>query len=72
MLVPDPKKRPTIGEVVERYDKILSSRHWWQLRARIVSKEEDASEVFANHVRWFFRTVGHMFTFKSALPKPRK
>lgn len=72
MREPDPKKRLRIGEVVERYDEILRSRRWWQLRARVVSNEEDNSERLANHVRWFFHTVGHILTFKSALPRPRK
>lgn len=71
MLEPDPKKRLTIGQVVERYDVILKSRYWWQLRARVALNREDSSERLENRLRWFFHTVGYILTFKSALPRPR-
>lgn len=73
MREPDPQSRLKIGQVVEQYNKILKSRWWWQLRARVALKEEARPEVrISRGRRWFFNTVGHILTFKSALPRPRK
>ena len=36
----DPSKRPSIDEVVEKFDEILHSLSWWKLRSRLVEKGE--------------------------------
>ncbi|KAK7692240.1 hypothetical protein QCA50_003865 [Cerrena zonata] len=74
MREPDPQKRLKIQQVVEQYNKILKSRWWWQLRARVFLKEDIRflDERIIDYTRQLFNTMGHILTFKSALPKPRK
>ncbi|KAK7692255.1 hypothetical protein QCA50_003880 [Cerrena zonata] len=74
MREPDPQKRLKINQVVERYNKILKSRWWWQLRARVLLKNDGRwlDERIADYTRQLLNTMGHILTFKSALPKPRK
>ncbi|KAK7692287.1 hypothetical protein QCA50_003912 [Cerrena zonata] len=74
MREPDPQKRFKIEQVIERYNKILKSRWWWQLRARVLWKNDEkwVDERIADFTRHLFNTVGYILTFKSALPKPRR
>ena len=74
MREPDPKKRLTIKQVVDQYNKILRSRWWWQLRAPVYVRlhEGDAFHVLDSRSMWFFHTVRHLLTFKRALPKPSR
>lgn len=74
MREPDPQKRLKIDQVVEQYNKILKSRWWWQLRARVLLKDDGRwlDERIADYIRQLFNTMGHILTFQSALPKPRK
>ncbi|KAK7692281.1 hypothetical protein QCA50_003906 [Cerrena zonata] len=75
MREPDPQKRSRIEQVVEQvveqYNKILKSRWWWQLRARVFLKNptgwHDERYGVADYTRQLFNTVGHILTFKSAL-----
>ncbi|KAJ3478322.1 hypothetical protein NLI96_g9841 [Meripilus lineatus] len=41
MVSVDPKKRPTMDEVVERFERIRYALPWWKLRARLWSSMED-------------------------------
>ena len=74
MLEPEPKKRLTIKQVVDQYNKILKSRKWWQLRAPVYVKiyEENADLAFAARFIWSIHTMRHLLTFKRALPKPTR
>ncbi|KAK7681804.1 hypothetical protein QCA50_015151 [Cerrena zonata] len=78
MREPDPKKRLKIEQVVEQHKKIIKSRWWWQLRARVVLKDargllfDERHGTIIDYTRQLFNTTGHILTFKSALPKPRK
>ncbi|KAJ7748427.1 hypothetical protein B0H16DRAFT_1553380 [Mycena metata] len=40
MVQSDPAKRPTIDEVVSRFQEIHSRLSWWKLRSRVVKKTE--------------------------------
>ncbi|CAL1706283.1 unnamed protein product [Somion occarium] len=73
MVQADPSKRPTIDEVVERFDKISRSLHWWTLRSRLVELQEGdyIFDPIIRPIHHFFRTVAHVLTFKSAVPTPR-
>ena len=71
MMASEPKKRPKIREVNERYSQIIESLHWWQIRSRVIPQEESTSKRIVNNVRWLFRTIGHLTVLKSGLPKPR-
>lgn len=67
----DPRKRPTTGQVVERYNRILKLRWWWQLRNRIILKDDEGfEERIVNRSRWLLNTISHILKFKCALPKP--
>ena len=69
MLEPEPKKRLTIKQVVDQYNKILKSRWWWQLRAPVYVKlhEGDAVNTFMTRSVWFLHTTRYLLTFKRAL-----
>ncbi|KAH7920628.1 hypothetical protein BV22DRAFT_1097836 [Leucogyrophana mollusca] len=52
MVRDDPNKRPTMDEVVSRFDEIRKGLGNWKLRSRVVDKEEGA-------VSGLFRGAGH-------------
>lgn len=72
MIQVDPLKRPTIDEVVGRYDNIRHSLSWWRLRARVSERKEDEIKgmSFFLNIRHLFRTLVHLFCFRSFLPIP--
>ncbi|KAJ7155629.1 kinase-like domain-containing protein [Mycena filopes] len=51
MVQNDPKLRPTIDQVAEKFDRLRSGLHWWTLRARAAERGEDLT-------RWT-RRVGY-------------
>lgn len=71
MVQDDPSKRPTIDEVVQRYDKILLSLPWWKLHSRIVYVKDHAISNEMRRVAHFFRTIEHVVMFRNPLPRPR-
>lgn len=72
MVQEDPTKRPTIDEVVRRYEAIRHSLAWWKLRSRL--KENKELEVTGMRtfldMKHFFRTVGHLLLFRNSVPTP--
>ncbi|KAH7918652.1 hypothetical protein BV22DRAFT_1041587 [Leucogyrophana mollusca] len=52
MVQDDPNKRPTMDDVVSRFDAIRKGLSSWKLRSRVVDKKEDA-------ISGFFRGAGH-------------
>lgn len=68
MVQGDPDKRPTIDEVVDRFDKLYHTIRWWTLRSRLVMKDDSGGVVRV--VRHFFRTTVHVLTLRNALPRP--
>lgn len=36
----DPTKRPTMSEVVSRFEEITKALPWWKLRSRVMEKSE--------------------------------
>lgn len=73
MVQPDVSKRPTIDEVVARFDELWRSLHWWQLRARLQFKDETDTFGVRPVLRMihFFRTLGHILLFRNAIPSPK-
>lgn len=43
MVQDDPSRRPTIHEVVNRFDRIQRSISWWTLQSRLVYNKEDGA-----------------------------
>ena len=76
MREPDPKKRLTIKQVVDQFNKILKSRWWWQLRAPVYVKPHGdqslPADAFFSRSTWLLRTARYLLTFKKAMPKPFK
>lgn len=70
MVQVDPMKRPTMNEVVERFEQIRRSLPWWKLRSRLRSPHEDRYTmlVFIRDVHHFFHVIRDIFMFRSAVP----
>ena len=74
MREPLPQNRLNIKQVVHRYNKILKSRWWWQLRAPVFIKDDEDTldNRIINRIDWFSDTIRYVLTFKKALPKPSR
>ena len=70
MIQPDPSKRPTIGEVVRRFDELLKRVRFWTLRSRPVRIDEESVVRWFRNTRHVFRTVRYVISRKSAIPVP--
>ncbi|KAL1746522.1 kinase-like domain-containing protein [Schizophyllum fasciatum] len=70
MVQNDPAKRPTMDEVVERFNKILGSLSTWKLRSRL-RKEGDCAphSAYLSIVHWR-RRLGFILRGIPALPRP--
>ena len=67
MVQDEPKKRPTMDEVVERFAEIRQQIPWWKLRSPLT--KEGGWIKSAKHV---LRTMGYMATLRSAIPSPSR
>ena len=72
MVQDDPAKRPTVHEVVSRFNKLRRSLFWWKLRSRLIYKEDEGETVWNIYrvTMHFFRTTSDILAFRSATPKP--
>ena len=70
MIQSDPSKRPTMDEVVARFDKIRHSLSRWKLRSRVVDNEEDAIEKFIYSTSHWRRRIWFVVRGVPAIPKP--
>lgn len=70
MIQPDPIKRPTMDEVVARFDDIRRSLSRWKLRSRVVDPEEDAIEKFIHTTSHWRRRIWFVARGVPAIPKP--
>ena len=69
----DPTKRPSMSEVVKRYDKLYRSLTWYKLRSRLVPIDEGRFG-FIRIIRTlhhFFRTLTHIVLRRNAIPTPK-
>ncbi|KAJ7680929.1 hypothetical protein DFH06DRAFT_1077918 [Mycena polygramma] len=71
MVQDDPTKRPTIDEVVARFDKIQSSLSSWKLRSRIVKKGGFNPWHLGRVARHWLRRVEYIVTQVPAIPSPK-
>jgi hypothetical protein len=65
----NPVKRPTIEEVIEKFDEIRSSLSTVKLRSPIISKDSTIFTVF-RHARQLTRTVLYVIQRMPAVPVP--
>ncbi|EJF57667.1 hypothetical protein DICSQDRAFT_68869 [Dichomitus squalens LYAD-421 SS1] len=70
MIQADPSKRPTIQEVVRRFDELLKRTRFWTLWLRPVPVNEETAVGWYRNTRQLFRTVGYVLSRKSAIPIP--
>lgn len=68
MVQDDPSKRPTIGEVVARYEKVKKTLPWWKLRSRLVHENEATLFGIPRAIGHAVRTIGHIMTLRPAVP----
>ena len=69
MVQDDPSKRPTMDEVVERFEKIRQSLAWWTLRSRLIH-QSDSFWRFAQIPLHFTRSFIYVLTRRKAIPVP--
>lgn len=70
MIQSDPFKRPTMDEVVARFDKIRRSLSRWKLRSRVVDHDEDAIEKIIHTTSHWRRRIWFVLRGVPAIPKP--
>lgn len=70
MIQDDPSKRPTMDEVVSRFDDIRRKLSWWKLRSRLIETSEGNFERFVRSVRHAVRTTIHVIRSRPAIPTP--
>ena len=71
MVQDDPAARPTMEEVVARFDDIQAKLKYWKLRERLVRKGESPLIKFLKNVRHVYRTTKFILSFRSPVPTPR-
>ena len=71
MVQEDPKKRPTMDEVVARFSEIKNKLSVWKLRSRLIHKKEILPVKVWRTVGHWYRTVGYVLTRKAAIPEPK-
>ncbi|KAJ3481135.1 hypothetical protein NLI96_g7861 [Meripilus lineatus] len=72
MVQDDPKKRPTINDVVSRFNEMVPTLSYWHLRSRLVEIEEREWFGLATcrAIAHIYRTIIHIFTFRNSIPRP--
>ncbi|KAI9067303.1 kinase-like protein [Trametes sanguinea] len=70
MMQEDPAKRPTIDEVIERFDKLRGSLSTWKLRSRVVHKKDYSIVGFFRALRHTYRTAKYILKRRPAIPTP--
>ncbi|KAJ3481139.1 hypothetical protein NLI96_g7865 [Meripilus lineatus] len=70
MVQGDPTKRPTMDEVVLRYDEMVKSLSYWRLRSMLLERHEDTLSIIFLAIAHIYRTIIHIFTFRSPIPRP--
>ena len=70
MVQTDPSKRPTMDEVVERFETIRRGLGKWKLRSRVVDSDESMLErIFGTAWHWA-RQLEFVLRRLPALPRP--
>ncbi|EJF57672.1 hypothetical protein DICSQDRAFT_91991 [Dichomitus squalens LYAD-421 SS1] len=70
MVQDEPAKRPTIQQVVWRFELLRGSLSTWRLRSRLATRNEDWLVRSLRVIAHVFRTVLYVLTFRPALPVP--
>ncbi|KAI1795565.1 kinase-like domain-containing protein [Ganoderma leucocontextum] len=70
MIQPDPSRRPSIDEVVRRFDELLKHVRFWTSRSRPVRIDEEPVVGWYRNTRHIFRTIRYFLSRKAAVPIP--
>ncbi|KAH0828802.1 hypothetical protein J3R83DRAFT_3250 [Lanmaoa asiatica] len=70
MVQADPSNRPTVDEVVVRFDEIRAGLSSWKLRSRVVDKEEEKIERVTRSLSHWARRIGFVARGVPAVPTP--
>ena len=65
-----PEKRPTIEEVIERFENTRNSLSNTKLRSLISLKKDPRLFTAFRHVRQLIRTIRYIVLKKAAIPNP--
>jgi len=68
MIHEDPTKRPTMDQVVARFDEISHSLTQWKLRSRVINKKDSIVAGFYRAVVHVIHTAHYVLTRKPAVP----
>ncbi|EGN92763.1 hypothetical protein SERLA73DRAFT_190610 [Serpula lacrymans var. lacrymans S7.3] len=66
----DPAKQPIMDEVVTRFDEILKQLSSWNLRSRVIYKEDGHIVGLYRGVTHWTRRIGYLVRRVSAIPEP--
>ena len=66
----NPEKRPTIEEVIEKFNEILSLLSTIKLRSPIISKKDPIIFSIFRHARQLTRTLTYVIQRMPAVPAP--
>ncbi|KAF4621101.1 hypothetical protein D9613_000141 [Agrocybe pediades] len=70
MVQDDPRNRPTIDEVIDRFSIIVNKLSWWKLRSRLVPRSETASERRRRTFKHIIHTITYIYRGLPAIPQP--
>lgn len=70
MTDPNPAKRPTIEEVIEKFDRIRRSLNAVKLRSPIRPKNDPTLFVISRHAMQLSRTLIYVIKRRPAIPAP--
>ncbi|PCH36056.1 hypothetical protein WOLCODRAFT_140201 [Wolfiporia cocos MD-104 SS10] len=70
MVQDEPAKRPTIHEVVTRFEEMRASLSRWRLRSWLAYRDENASQRFIKAVGHFVHMIGYVVASHPAIPAP--
>lgn len=72
MVQNDPKARPTMNVVVERFDSIRQQLSSWKLRSRVIARDEDIFETVYRSATHWRRRIGFIVKRAPAVPRFQK
>ncbi|KAH8988767.1 kinase-like domain-containing protein [Lactarius hatsudake] len=71
MVQEDPKKRPSMDEVVTHFAEIRSKLSTWKLRSRMARNIEIWPVAAWRSVAHWYRTIGYVLARKAPIPEPK-
>ncbi len=72
MVNDDPTGRPTMSEVVERFQAVFATLSGWQLRARLVQREDDGIANALKDLHYLtFRLIPRFLLRIPPMPTPK-